>query len=223
MKTSNAAPNFPSSAVPADATAIIYKTLNDAGIANIQYVFDQSLTSLAECMSNNLPCVGHKIMLQLIAIEWPQVCDQSLAKSAILRNSYQNRPPIILSVLWALGNGGFRDITVGLRVWQNIMVPVLSVKAYTKFVCDYVWRVLQCRENGTINGMLPDEFIMIFDELLAERSGIANECRIKLEKSADELLVSQLVPISEITWDFKLGLFNSNVTWEVRQRLLAFS
>lgn len=190
MKTSNAAPNFPSSVVPTDATTIIYQTLNDAGIANVQYFFDQSLTSLAVDMSNNLPCVGHKIMLQLIAIEWPQVCGQSLAKNAILRNSYQNRAPIGLSLLWALGQGGFRDITVGLRVWQNIMVPVLSVKLYTKFVCDYVWRVLQCRENGSINGMLPDEFIAVFDELLLERTGMANECRVTLERSAAQLLVS---------------------------------
>lgn len=163
--------------------------MNDAGVANVHYFFDQTLTSLAVDLSKNLPCVGHKIMLQLIAMQWPAICIKSLAKNAILRNSYQNRSAIGLSLLWALGQGGFKDLTVGLKVWQNIMVPVLEIRAYTKFVCDYVHRILQRSGDAGCVGLLQEDFFTIYDELTRVHNGVARDSQSQLNESAALLLV----------------------------------
>lgn len=58
---------------------------------------------------------GHRILLQMLALEYPEFCVASISKSASLRNSYQNRPPIGLSLLWALGQGGNIDFGIGLQ------------------------------------------------------------------------------------------------------------
>lgn len=179
--------NYPNNIVPANVKATIYSLLNETGPANIQYFFDQSLTTLAVDLSNNLSCIGHNILLQLIALEWPSVCIQNLAKNAILRNSYQNRSPIGLNLLWALGQGGFKDTTVGCRVWQNIMVPVLEMKSYTKWVCEYIHRMLN-HTTGDIN-LVQNEFFVIFDELLLQRNGLPKDCQKLLSNSASMLLV----------------------------------
>lgn len=58
---------------------------------------------------------GHRILLQMLAHDYPEFCVASVQKSASLRNSYQNRPPIGLTLLWALGQGGQRDFAVGMK------------------------------------------------------------------------------------------------------------
>lgn len=181
--------NYPSNIIPVSVKTIIYNLLNETGAANIQYFFDQSLTTLAVDLSNNLNCIGHNILLQLIALEWPTVCIQNLAKNAILRNSYQNRSPIGLNLLWALGQGGFKDLNVGCLVWQNIMVPVLEMKSYTKWVCEYVHRMLNYATTGDIS-LVQKEFFIIFDELLSPRNGLPKDCQKLLSNSANIFLVS---------------------------------
>lgn len=180
--------NYPYNIIPVEVKETIYRLLNEVGPANIQYFFDQSLTTLAVDMSNNLNCIGHNILLQLIALEWPTVCTQNLAKNAILRNSYQNRSSIGLSLLWALGQGGFKDSTVGCRVWQNIMVPVLEMKAYTKWVCEYMHRMLKNSDDDI--DLVQNEFFVIVDELLQQRNGLPKDCQKLLISSASILLVS---------------------------------
>lgn len=140
-------------------------------------------------------------MVQLIAHEWPSVCVESLAKNAILRNSYQNRSTIGLSLLWALGQGGLRDVTVGLKAWQNIMLPLLEIKSYTKYVCEYVYRILhgnnQVKDSAAVNELTLqyDEFLAIFDELNKSRTGIPRDCQKLLTESAKPLLVSPILTI----------------------------
>lgn len=180
--------NYLTNIIPANVKETIYSVLNDAGPANVQYFFDQTLTTLAVDLSNNQNCIGHNILLQLIAFEWPNVCVANLAKSAILRNSYQNRSSIGLNLLWAIGQGGFKDVTVGCRVWQNIMVPVLEMKSYTKWVCEYIHRMLNHHNDGVI--MVQNEFFVIFDELLQQRNAIPKDCQKLLSNCATVLLVS---------------------------------
>lgn len=187
-------PNYPSNIVPAPLKALLVQTLTEAGSSNVQYFYDQTLNELMVDQSKGLPGQGHRILLQLCAMHWPQVCVRSLAKTAILRNSYQSRPPIGSVLLWAVGQGGLRDVSTGVRVWQNIMLPVLEVKAYTRFVCEHVRRVLakadDAAQAGQIMDLTADELLRTYDELTAPRPGLARELRKLLLESAEALLVS---------------------------------
>lgn len=189
-------PRYPANIVPNRLKTLIYQVLRDAGVANIHYFFDQTLTALTDDLSKNLSVTGYKIMLQLIAIEWPSVCIKSLAKNAMLRNSYQNRAPIGLTLLWALGQGGYQDAAVGLRVWQNIMVPVLEMKSYTRFVVEYVHRVLHHSKASEEVTLSADEFSVYFDELTLQRVSLPKDLQTLFDESAATLIVSKLYIIS---------------------------
>lgn len=54
-------------------------------------------------------------MLQLIARHWPTICSSNMASTAMLRHSYQNRSNICLSILWAIGQGGYENLMVGIK------------------------------------------------------------------------------------------------------------
>jgi len=60
---------------------------------------------------------GYKVMLQLLAFQNPKITISNIQKVTTLRNSYQNRQPVLLAVLWALGQGGMKDLQTGLKGW----------------------------------------------------------------------------------------------------------
>lgn len=66
-------------------------------------------------MSKGLSAIGHKLYLQFIAINHTNIATANLTKHCGLRNSYQNRQPIGLSILWALGQCGVKDLSAGLK------------------------------------------------------------------------------------------------------------
>lgn len=127
-------------------------------------------------------------MLQLIALRWPTVCCGSLAKTAILLNSYQNRSAIGLCLLWAIAQGGYKDLTVGLKVWQDIMVPVYDIKSYRKFVAEYLPRIVKRAENGHVT-LLQTEFFAIY-ETLTVKCAIQQDYQKILHDAAASILVS---------------------------------
>lgn len=162
---------YPSNVIPVALKNIIFDELRNCGQSSIQYYYDLSLTILTDDMSKNLPYLGHKIMLQLVAQQWPSVCTSNLAKCAILRNSYQNRSAIGLTLFWALGQGGYQDLSVGLKVWLNIMLPLLDLKSYSKFICEYIHRILTTtKTDETGLNLTGDEFIKIYEALTQQRS-----------------------------------------------------
>ena len=59
-----------------------------------------------------------------------------------LRNSYQNRPNIGLALLWSVGQAGKNDLQTGVRIWLEMMLPVMSMKHYTRFVVEYLGLLL---------------------------------------------------------------------------------
>lgn len=59
--------------------------------------------------------VGTRLLLQYIATTYPKIVVEAIPKCLNLQNSYKNRKPIWLSILWAMGQAGFRDLSVGLK------------------------------------------------------------------------------------------------------------
>lgn len=95
--------------------------LKAANRNNVQLFFDITLTSMATDMSKNLPGLGHKLFLQYIALSEPKLIMENLNKHIVLRNSYQNRSNIGLSILWAVGQCGQKDFIIGLSSMFDII------------------------------------------------------------------------------------------------------
>lgn len=134
--------NHPMDKLPPKFLQTITEIITRTKKESLQYFFDQSLSNLAECLNKDQPFVGHLLMIQILALDDPQRCVANLARNSLLRNSYQNQSFIGLSLIWALGQGGFADTSIGLKVFQDIMMPVADLKHYTRFVFHFVFILL---------------------------------------------------------------------------------
>ncbi|XP_055540761.1 transmembrane protein 214 [Wyeomyia smithii] len=182
--------SYPYNVIPQELKALIDESIEKAGLQILQFFYDLSLSNLAEDMNKNQPHMGHTILLQAVALRKPQVCINNLARNAILRNSFQNRSNIGLSLLWALGQGGFRDLNVGLKVWQDIMVPVAELKTYSKYVYEYVHKIL-VKHKTTRLEISSSDFLTILSSLSTQSK--ASRDVTKILEEASKLLVERYV------------------------------
>lgn len=180
---SNKPEGYPLSAVPAAIRQIMDKAVQKAGKANAQVFFDNSLTAMAMDLSKNHPAIGHKIWLQLLAVSNPQITTTNLDKYKDLRISYQNRQPIGLSILWALGQGGAKDFSTGLKIFKEFMMPLLEMKNYSRFVVQYLAQLLKRHENVIIS---KDNYIFLFD-LCHSKHSLPNEVAQQLASLSKDL------------------------------------
>lgn len=183
---------YPACVVPPELRTQLKSVLDSAGKPNAQLFFDVSLTALANDMSRGQLVNGHRILLQMLALEYPEFCVASISKSASLRNSYQNRPPIGLSLLWALGQGGNIDFGIGLQVWQEIFFPIIDLKNYTKYIITYLGKIIERNPKMENNKVSHEKFFAMLD--------LVNSKRISLPKDQSSDLIEQLSKFKDIVF-----------------------
>lgn len=174
--------------LPSDIRNFIKKEIKDVHDNNpsvIQTLFDFCLTSMAVDMSKGSSVCGFKMLLQLLATQYPTVTITNIDKFIDLRNSYQNKQAIGLSILWALGQGGFKDLSIGLRVWQAVMLPICDLRSYTRYILDYI-KVLLAR-HSTSKALGADQYFSVIDSLYSPDLKLPNPATIELRSHTKEL------------------------------------
>ncbi|XP_059057940.1 transmembrane protein 214 [Achroia grisella] len=187
---SNYSSSYPLSVLPSEIRNSLEGVLQDAGKANAQLFFDVTLTALANDMSRGQSVNGHRILLQILANDYPEFCVASIQKSASLRNSYQNRPPIGLSLLWAFGQGGLNNFAVGLKAWQELFLPIIELKNYSKFVIVYLSKLLDEHASMDSTKVSQEQLLAMFD--------LVNNKRNSLSKELSSDLIKQLTKYKDI-------------------------
>ncbi|KAM8810021.1 transmembrane protein 214 [Eudromia elegans] len=108
---------------------------------------------------------GYRICIQAVLLDRPKIATMNLGKYLEVLRSHQNRPAKCLTILWALGQAGFTDLTEGLKVWLGVMLPVLGIKALSPYAVAYLDRLLMMHPNLTKGfGMIgPKDFFPLLD------------------------------------------------------------
>uniref|UniRef100_A0A673U5Q5 Transmembrane protein 214 n=1 Tax=Suricata suricatta TaxID=37032 RepID=A0A673U5Q5_SURSU len=108
---------------------------------------------------------GYRICIQAILQDKPRIATTNLGKFLELLRSHQSRPAKCLTIMWALGQPGFTNLTEGLKVWLGIMLPVLGIKSLSPFAIAYLDRLLLMHPNLTKGfGMIgPKDFFPLLD------------------------------------------------------------
>uniref|UniRef100_A0A2K5C146 Transmembrane protein 214 n=1 Tax=Aotus nancymaae TaxID=37293 RepID=A0A2K5C146_AOTNA len=108
---------------------------------------------------------GYRICIQAILQDKPKIATANLGKFLELLRSHQSRPAKCLTIMWALGQAGFANLTEGLKVWLGIMLPVLGIKSLSPFAIAYLDRLLVMHPNLTKGfGMIgPKDFFPLLD------------------------------------------------------------
>ncbi|XP_006835272.1 PREDICTED: transmembrane protein 214 isoform X2 [Chrysochloris asiatica] len=108
---------------------------------------------------------GYRICIQAILQDKPKIATANLGKFLELLRSHQSRPAKCLTIMWAVGQAGFANLTEGLKVWLGIMMPVLGIKSLSPFAIAYLDRLLLMHPNLTKGfGMIgPKDFFPLLD------------------------------------------------------------
>ncbi|KAH8391190.1 hypothetical protein KR215_008629 [Drosophila sulfurigaster] len=182
---------YPSNLASSALKQSILEFLSSVGETNLEYFFYSLLDSMATELNNGQHVAGYKFVLQLIGQHWPSICSHNMAKTALLRNSYQNRSNICLSILWAIGQGGHQSLTEGVKVWQNLMLPNLELRSFSKFVVEHIERVLHAAVARKTDDHLlinQQEFFYCYNSLNSTYNNLPKELQQSLKRSAPLLL-----------------------------------
>ncbi|XP_023933936.2 transmembrane protein 214 [Bicyclus anynana] len=182
--------DYPLSVIPAAIRKPLENVLHEAGKANTQLFFDVTLTAIANDMTRGQSVNGHRLLLQMLALDSPDFCVASIAKSVTLRNSYQNRPPIGLSLLWVLGQGGLSNFAVGMKAWQELFLPIIELKNYSKYAINYLEEILARHSSMASTKVTFDQLVAMFD--------LINNKRNALSKDLSNELIKQLSKYKDI-------------------------
>lgn len=112
--------------------------------AILQLFQDQCLqTIINNIVKLNAPTLGFRLVLQYLAIEFPEITIANLQKLIQYKNSYQNRQNVCLPILWIAAQAGHKSLETGLNIWIELMFPLINVKTYQKYVIDILDKLLR--------------------------------------------------------------------------------
>ncbi|CAG9768719.1 unnamed protein product [Ceutorhynchus assimilis] len=163
---------YPLNVVPSNIKVTIETAVREAGKGNAQLYFDIALTSLVTDLSKGLPAVGYRFFLQYIALNEPKLVIENLGKHISLRNSYQNRANVALSVLWAVGHVSVNDLQSGLKVFEDLMLPLLDMKSYSKYIVKYLIELTSQEHESPLTR---DQYLLILDTTFSSKKNFPSE------------------------------------------------
>ncbi|XP_072528878.1 transmembrane protein 214 [Salminus brasiliensis] len=137
------------------------------------------------------PLHGYRMCIQAIMMNKPKIATLNLADHLELLRSHQNRPAKCLSIMWALGQAGFYDLTQGIRVWLGIMLPVLGIKSLSAYAIAYLERLLTLHANLTkgFGVMGPKEFFPLLDFAYMPKNALSASLQEQLRRLYPRLKV----------------------------------
>uniref|UniRef100_A0A8C5BM95 Transmembrane protein 214 n=1 Tax=Gadus morhua TaxID=8049 RepID=A0A8C5BM95_GADMO len=160
------------------------------------------------------PLHGYRVCIQAILQDKPRIATQSLPEYLELLRSVQNRPAKCLTIMWALGQAGFYDLSQGLRVWLGIMLPVLGVKSLSSYALAYLQRLLMLHANLTkgFGIMGPKEFFPLLDFAFMPKNALSSSLQEQLRRLYPRLKVLAFGAKPESTLHTYLPSFLSRAT-----------
>lgn len=162
-----------------------------AGKQTAQIFYENTLTAMATDMVKGSPVVGHKIFLQLLAQVNPEMTAANIPKVISVRNSYQNRKPVGMSLLWALSQAGRKNLAVGLKVWHEVMAPLLETKGYSGYVVQILEDLIF--EHKNFCDLKPELYLDVVEDTYSGKFNVPTAVGREINNSIEKLRVSVFV------------------------------
>ncbi|KAG7161757.1 Transmembrane protein 214-like [Homarus americanus] len=106
---------FPASLLGSEVKKLLVNTLSGCTDNVLALFHKHCITSMVQEQIKGLGVAGYKLFLQILSINHAHVGVMNLPYYCDLRHNIQNQTPACLSMLWAVGQSGLDDFTVGLK------------------------------------------------------------------------------------------------------------
>ncbi|KAG0417261.1 hypothetical protein HPB47_005762 [Ixodes persulcatus] len=141
---------FPLSGVSSGVRAQLRAAMSNKALHGL--FWEHCLSNLLTDFAKGLPTMGYRLCLQTMASEHPEVVTSRMQKLVELRSKNQQKQPQCLLVLWAACQAGLSDLSKGLAVWMDLLLPVAGVRPYAALVVDYLSNLLE-RHPSKVAGL----------------------------------------------------------------------
>ncbi|XP_074113094.1 transmembrane protein 214 [Cotesia typhae] len=163
---------YPLSLITKAVRTSFEKVIKSVGIQTAQLFYENTLLLMAKNMAFGSSSIGCKIFIQLLAYMHPEITCANIEKLISLRNSYQNKKSIGLAILWALGQGGKKNLTVGLTLWHEVMASMLESRNYAYHVTKILREMFTIHSKNINNSLTTDMYLNIVDDFCSGKINI---------------------------------------------------
>uniref|UniRef100_T1II59 Uncharacterized protein n=1 Tax=Strigamia maritima TaxID=126957 RepID=T1II59_STRMM len=169
--------DYPLSSVPVSLQSIIVDLFDKCPRAALQVFFEHLIVNCIDDEIKALPTFGHRIVMQSLAFTMPSIGQKSLEKFKQLRTQHQSRPSSCLTLLWAVGQCGHKDFSIGLKIWLEFLLPIMGIHSYSQYVIDYLDILFAAHSNvHSCNKILGiREFFTVLDVIFTHSSNLPTE------------------------------------------------
>ncbi|XP_066524589.1 transmembrane protein 214 isoform X2 [Hoplias malabaricus] len=171
----------------------VIKNILGKSTETLQEFFDYCIFTMLRELDKQTgePLHGYRMCIQAVMMSKPKIATLNLSEHLELLRSHQNRPAKCLSIMWALGQAGFYDLSQGIRVWLGIMLPVLGVKSLSAYAIAYLERLLTLHANLTkgFGVMGPKEFFPLLDFAYMPKNSLPASLQEQLKRLYPRLKV----------------------------------
>ncbi|XP_059480699.1 transmembrane protein 214-B [Neocloeon triangulifer] len=116
-----------------------------------QAFYENCLSAIANDISKELKVDGWLLLIETLSHVSPDLAVNNLARYESIMVSYQNRPVVGKTLLWALGQAGMRNLAIGVKVWHAIYCPRSETKNYSKIVIGHFCTMIQVASTKSKN------------------------------------------------------------------------
>lgn len=117
---------------------LIKSVIREASVETLEHLLYHSITTMLSEMNKGNSSYGYRIFIQLLVYSKPSIALTKTQQYLELLTTHQNKLPRCLSILWCLGVGGNKDFRSGLRVWMEVMMPMLKSRPVAPYCVDYL-------------------------------------------------------------------------------------
>jgi len=117
---------------------VIKSVIRGASAETLEHLLYHSITTMLSEMNKGNSSYGYRIFIQLLVYSKPNIALTKTQQYLELLTTHQNKLPRCLSILWCLGVAGNKDFRSGLRVWMEVMMPMLKVRPVAPYCVDYL-------------------------------------------------------------------------------------
>lgn len=136
--------DYPLCALPQNIRKQLSQLLQCCTLPTIQLFQEHCLDTIIKNSTNyQLPTLGYRIMLQLVAFEYPQASLNNVQRFIDTRVSVKNRHTLCLTVMWAAMQAGYANFQAGVHLWYEVVFPMITTKAFTKYTIDSLDNLLR--------------------------------------------------------------------------------
>jgi len=132
----------PASALTAMTKKVINAMLSKVDENMREVFFETCVANTAHDLAKDQCVTGWRVLTQLLGDLQPTAVTAHMPRYIELMNSYQNRPAVGNAILWSVGQAGNKSLHSGIKVWLEVMLPVVTMRHYTKYVVDYLGALL---------------------------------------------------------------------------------